>query len=127
MPTFGVALKHQMRECVLSLFWRRADLYRFFLQCQVPTASLSLVKDWEEKNLARVSIIDLLFDSLDRRSDHGTVHFEIILGELVTWQDFDSYWFIQGNLDSVMARATGTKVVRSKVGCPPSPDGDARP
>lgn len=105
MQIFSATLKRQMKDCLLALFWPKKQIYEFFADCTVPSASLATIRDWDEKGLSRSAMIDAVFESLTGRTDNGTMHFDVMLEQLVAWQHYDPYWFgDQGKLDLSDAR-----------------------
>jgi hypothetical protein len=95
MKLISPSLKSQLKACILAIFWPRKDIYKFFKDCSVPLSVLRTVEGWEAKGLSRKSMVDQVFDSLSNQSDHGTMHFNIMLETLSLWAYFDNRWFNQ--------------------------------
>src|SRR5215217_3504055 len=93
MKIFAPALKRQMKDCILAVLWPKKDIYKFFRDCSVPDSALKSIVDWDNKSLARSSMVDQVFDALSRQPDNGTMHFNLMLDELSTWSHFDDFWF----------------------------------
>lgn len=94
MKIFSFALKRQMKDCMLAIFWPKKSIYQFFKECSVPHSSLKLIEQWDIKGLSRAAMIDEIFTDLGKRNDNGTFQFDIMLEMLSSWSHFDDYWFI---------------------------------
>lgn len=93
-PEFPLDLKSIMRDCILALFWRKADIIKFLDQSGCQATDLSIVRA-PSSELKRHEIIVEVFDRLGRRSDRGYTTFQTMLSRLNEWTYFDPYWFGQ--------------------------------
>jgi len=100
MKIFSPTLKMQLKDCILSIFYPKKAIYSFFKDCSVPKQTLGHIEKWDEKELYRHSMIEILFDELGKQPDNGTLHFNLMLEALSEWNHFDKYWFeTQNKLD----------------------------
>ena len=105
MKIFSLALKRQMKDCILALFWPKRQIYEFFKECSVPDPVLRAVARWDVKGLTRAQMVDQVFAGLGKQADTGTLQFNIMLEMLSTWSHFDQYWFVtEPELDLAAAK-----------------------
>jgi hypothetical protein len=82
-----------MRDCILVLLWPRQDIYSFFKNHGCERSDLKVIENYKERELTRVSMVDLMFDRLSTRADGGLGPFRAMLQSLVNWSHFDPYYF----------------------------------
>lgn len=117
MKIVSPALKRQMKDCILAIFWPRREIFRFLKDCSVPVSVLAAVDGWEAKGLNRAAMVDQAFDALGRLPDNGTFHFDQMLEVLAAWDHFDAYWFgEQQKLDLATAKQRVAALRRAKTG-----------
>ena len=105
MKVFSLALKLQIKDCILALFWPKKSIFEFFKECSVPAPVLKSIEPWDAKGLSRAGMIDQVFASLAAQPDNGTMQFDIMLEMLSSWSHFDEYWFVtQQKLDLSSAK-----------------------
>jgi len=90
---FPKDIKDSMRTCILSIFWPKKDIISFFESNGCTKNDLKQVLQYEELNLNRANIIDIVFNSLSRRTDGGLGQFRTILKALIEWNSYDPYYF----------------------------------
>ena len=93
MKIFAPALKRQMKDCILSIFWPKKEIYAFFKDCSVPKGTIENIDKWDDRGLSRSDMVDIVFDALSDQPDNGTLHLNLILDTLADWTHFDDYWF----------------------------------
>ena len=59
----------------------------------MPKQTLRHIEKWDEKELYRHQMVDLLFEKLSEQPDNGTCQFNIMMDALTEWKNFDDYWF----------------------------------
>jgi hypothetical protein len=82
-----------MKECILSIFWAKKDIFDFFKNNNC--TSRELPKEIETNDLSRSGIVDYVFNNLKIRSDNGIGQFRSILKSLVEWDYYNPYYFDQ--------------------------------
>jgi len=93
-----------MRECILSVFWPKADIVGFFKSAGCTKEHLAEVDRTDHKQLSRAKIVDLVFAALNDRPDTGLGPFRRMLKLLCDWNQFSPYWFdVKGKLDRARA------------------------
>ena len=80
-----------MKGCILSIFWPKKDIIDFFKNASC--TSKELIMESEYKELPRAKIVDIVFSSLEKRSDLGIGQFRAMLKQLTEWDYFDPYYF----------------------------------
>lgn len=93
---FPKDIADSMRTCILSIFWPKKDIIAFFENNGCTKNDLKNVIDFEELNINRSRIIDIVFNNLFKRNDGGIGQFRAMLQSLIEWDHFDPYFF--GNL-----------------------------
>lgn len=91
--SFPADIKACMKDCVLSIFWPRNDIYSFFKDHDCTRADLRSIDDFKEQNLSRAAMVDQMFDQLVSRTDGGLGAFRAMLQSLANWTHFDPYYF----------------------------------
>ena len=92
VPSFPPDLKSLLKDCILSLFWPKAEIIKFLQQCGAQATDLSVVRA-PSSELRRHEIVDDVFYRLGRRSDGGIPTFQQMAARLSEWSHFDRYWF----------------------------------
>ncbi|MBG9911982.1 hypothetical protein ABD83_11120 [Bacillus xiamenensis] len=82
-----------MRTCILSIFWPKKDIISFFYNNGCTKSDMKNAINFEELNLSRSQIIDIVFNNLFKRTDGGIGQFRSMLHALVNWEHFDPYYF----------------------------------
>jgi Restriction endonuclease len=82
-----------MKDCVLAVLWPRQDIYTFFADHGCTKNDLRILEGFEEKNLNRSQMIDLMFGQLSSAKDGGLGQFRAMLQSLLKWSRFDPYYF----------------------------------
>lgn len=93
MKIFSPAIKRQMKDCILAILWPKKEIYAFFKDHTCPANILKAIESWDEKGLKRADMINNVFSALVDMPGNGTLHFDLMLDSLSTWDHFDDYWF----------------------------------
>ncbi len=93
-------VKNCLKDCLLSLFFRKVDLIAFIKQSGSTSAVMKGIND----NLTKSQIVDLYFNNLAESTNKGNLQVHSLIRSLIEWKDFDSYWFRNGNLDPDYAK-----------------------
>lgn len=88
---FPFDLKNIITDCLLALFWVKADIIQFISECDVKPAELEVVRG--NPSLSRKQIIADVFQRVALRSDKGFSSFEMMLNRLSQWNYFNPHWF----------------------------------
>ncbi len=89
-----------MKDCILSIFWPRKDVYAFFNDHDCTPADLRCIDKFKERELSRSAMVDAMFETLGNRTDNGLGPFRAMLQSLTRWDRFDPYYFEKlGKLD----------------------------
>lgn len=88
-------VKNSIKDCLLSLFYRKSDLIDFIQSCGSSTADLLGINE----SMTKSQIVDSYFYNLSRRLDNGTAQYHSLIRQIIDWSDFDSYWFRNGSLN----------------------------
>jgi len=91
--SFPSDIKGCMKDCILSIFWPRKEIYSFFKDHDCTKSDLVAIEDFVERKLTRATMIDLMFDQLNKRTDGGLGPFRAMLQSLLSWNRFDPYYF----------------------------------
>ncbi len=94
--SFPTDIKGCMKDCILSIFWPKADIYKFFVDHACEKKDLKLIEDYKKKENAfsRSAMIDIImFDALSTRADGGLGPFRAMLQSLLKWNNFSPYYF----------------------------------
>lgn len=91
--SFPADIKGCMKDCILSVFWPRKEIYAFFKDHDCTKSDLRVIDDFEERKLSRLAMVDDLFAQLSARTDGGLGPFRAMLQSLTTWDRFDPYYF----------------------------------
>ncbi len=91
--TFPADIKGCMKDCILSIFWPRNDIYSFFKDHDCTSGDLRVIEDFKDRALSRGTMVDQLFDQLAARADGGLGPFRSMLQSLNDWTRFDPYYF----------------------------------
>ncbi len=90
---FPSDIKGCMKDCILSLLWRRQDILNFFADHSCTQIDLKAIAGFKEREMSRSTMVDTMFGQLTSRADEGLGPFRSMLQALITWSHFDSYWF----------------------------------
>ena len=83
-----------MRECILAIFWPKRDIFNFLSNCGCTKDDLKTIEKFEEdQTLTRAKMVDEVFFRLTKRLDNGLGQFRSLLNSLISWTQFDSYYF----------------------------------
>lgn len=93
-------IKNGIKDCLLSLFYRKLDLIDFLKSCGSTSTDIVGINSVMTKS----QIVDAYFRNLELRNDNGMVQYHSLIRQIVEWEDFDSYWFNNGNLDAEYAK-----------------------
>jgi len=86
-------IKQCMRECILNIFWARKDIFSFFQNNGVPKTVLRNIERFDEEQINRAKMVEIVFDTLSARPDGGLGPFRSMLKALTEWSHFDAYYF----------------------------------
>ena len=90
---FPADIKGCMRDCILSIFWPRRDIYSFFKDHDCTKSDLRVIDNFKERELSRATMVNQMFDQLVSRTDKGLGPFRAMLFSLIKWNRFDPYYF----------------------------------
>ncbi len=90
---FPLDIKNCMKDCILSIFWPRQQIFEFLKTNGCTTQDLKRIESFQEAQLARGQMVDLLFQQLELRTDKGIGQFRSMLQSLMEWAHFDKYYF----------------------------------
>lgn len=93
-------VKNAIRDCILSIFYKKSDLITFLKECGSSSSDLFDI----DESLTKSKILDVYYNNLDKRSDNGTLQYHALIRGMFDWSDFDSYWFQNGSLDPKLAK-----------------------
>ncbi len=82
-----------MRDCILSIFWARKDIFSFFKDHDCTASDLRVIKKFKDRDLSRTAMVDQMFAQLVSRTDSGLGPFRAMLQSLTNWTHFDPYYF----------------------------------
>jgi len=88
---FPSDIKGCMRNCILSIFWAKKDIFSFFSDHDCTTSDLRVIEKFKE--MSRADMIDKMFSQLASRTDGGLGVFRAMLHSLTEWNDFNPYYF----------------------------------
>lgn len=91
--SFPTDIKGCMKDCILAVLWPRQDIYTFLADHGCTKSDLRVIDSFEEKNLKRSQMIDLMFAHLSAAKDGGLGQFRAMLQSLLNWSRFDPYYF----------------------------------
>jgi hypothetical protein len=91
--SFPADIKGCMKDCILSIFWPRKEIYSFFKDHDCTTSDLRVIDDFKERQLSRAAMVHQMFDRLAARADGGLGAFRAMLQSLTNWTHFDPYYF----------------------------------
>jgi hypothetical protein len=91
--SFPIDIKNCMKDCILDIFWPRKAIYEFFSSVGCTEQDLRRVKNFNEDNISRGMMVDMVFEDLSSRPDSGLGQFRSMLQSLTNWSHFDSYYF----------------------------------
>ena len=91
--SFPNDIKGCMKDCLLSVFWPRKDVYSFFKDHGCTSADLQCIDKFDEREISRSAMVDAVFETLARRNDSGLGQFRAMLQSLTRWDRFDPYYF----------------------------------
>ncbi len=90
---FPADIKSCMKNCLLSLFWARKDIYGFFKDHDCGKNGLRPIENFKTDELSRSVMVDRVFEQLAARTDEGIGIFRAMLQSLTSWESFDPYYF----------------------------------
>lgn len=93
-------LKNAIKDCLLSLFYRKVDIIQFLKECGSTSNDLYGINE----SLTKSQIVDIYFNNIGRRTDKGMMQYHALIRDLIDWNDFDSYWFQREKIDSEYAK-----------------------
>ena len=99
-------LKNAIKDCLLSLFYRKADIIPFLKECGSTARDMQGINE----SLTKSQIVDIYFSNIGARADEGTMQYHALIRNLIDWSDFDSYWFQNKKLDSSYAKGRVEKL-----------------
>ncbi len=93
--SFPTDIKLCMKDCILSIFWAKDDIYNFFQNNNCNSSDLNSLGSYKDKEngLSRSGMVDRVFESLSKRPDNGLGQFRSILQSLLSWSHFDRFYF----------------------------------
>jgi hypothetical protein len=105
-------LKNAIKDCLLSIIWKKDDLMSALKNCNFSTKDLSGVKTDQCKS----QIINIVFDNLLLRTDQGATQIRSVIEMLINWSDFDSYYWSNGTLkkDEALIKINNLKKLLGK-------------
>ncbi len=95
-------LKNSIKDCLLSLFYRKEDLIDFLRECSLTQQDLKGVSS----GLTKSAIVDTIFINFKLRQDRGSAQVRSIIESILNWSDFESHFFRTGPLDKKSAQAS---------------------
>lgn len=90
---FPSDIKGCMKDCILTIFWPRNDIYTFFKDHNCTKIDLRAIDNFTDLGLSRSSMVDEMFKQLDSRPDNGLGPYRAMLQSLINWDRFDPYYF----------------------------------
>jgi hypothetical protein len=91
--SFPSDIKGCMKDCILSIFWPRNDIFSFFRDHDCTKSELKTIEKFKDLRLSRSSMVDKVFYQLDCRPDNGLGPYRAMLQSLLNWKRFDPYYF----------------------------------
>jgi hypothetical protein len=88
---FPADIKACMKDCILSIFWPKKDIFGFFKKHDCTKHDLKALDGYE--GMLRHVMVDNMYDRLAERADGGLGQFRSMLRSLVGWSRFDPYYF----------------------------------
>lgn len=82
-----------IRNCILSVFYRKVDVLDFFQKTGCTKDDLREVINFDSLGLTKNVIIEKVFQRLQSRTDGGIVPIRNIIRELTEWTTFNPYYF----------------------------------
>ena len=104
-------IKNSVKDCLLSLFYRKKDLIDFLYECGSTKSDMLGI----EESLTKSQIVDIYYNNLTKRKDSGALQFHSLIRSVLEWNDFNSYWFQKGNLDSDYAKTSIHDLFNDKI------------
>ena len=105
-------LKNAIKDCLLSIIWKKDDLLSALRNCNFSVKDLSEVRTDQNKS----QMIDIVFNNLLSRNDQGTTQIRSVIEMLINWSDFDSYYWRNGilNKDEALMKINNFKKLLGK-------------
>jgi hypothetical protein len=92
-------LKNSIKDCLLSVMWKKNDLTSALKNCNFNQKDLSGLNNQHSKS----EIIDIAFNNLSCREDRGATQMKSVIEMLINWSDFESYYWNNGTLKKEQA------------------------
>jgi hypothetical protein len=92
-------LKNSIKDCLLSVMWKKNDLTSALKNCNFNQKDLSGLNNQHSKS----EIIDIAFNNLSCREDRGATQMKSVIEMLINWSDFESYYRNNGTLKKEQA------------------------
>lgn len=93
-------LKNAIKDCLCNLFYRKKDLLEFFSSIGCTRSDMNGTSE----GITKAANIDILLSNLELKQDGGILQKRKLRDSLLSWTDYDSYWFNNGSLDSGIAK-----------------------
>lgn len=93
-------LKNAIKDCLCCLFYRKRDLLEFFESVGCSSSDLRGTAE----DITKAANVDVLLSNLEQKQDGGILQKRQIIESLLSWTDYDSYWFTNGSLDPKVAK-----------------------
>ena len=91
--SFPNDIKGCMKDCILSVFWPKQDIYTFLSDHGCTSADLKVIAQFKDEGMTRSKMIDLMFEHLSSLPTGGLGPFRAMLQSLLNWSRFDPYYF----------------------------------
>jgi hypothetical protein len=98
VPNYSQDILNKIKDCLMSIFFKKADLINFFKDCGFYSSDLKNVNE----GLTKSTIIDNFFDNIKQNKRITELH--NLTRKIIEWRDFDSYWFDSGTLNADTAK-----------------------
>jgi hypothetical protein len=91
--SFPADIKGCMKDCILAILWPKQDIFTLFADHGCTKTDLKVIQAFNEENISRSKMVDLMFTHLSAKPDGGLGPFRAILQSLLSWSRFDPYYF----------------------------------
>ena len=82
-----------MKECILSVFWPKADIIDFFRNNGCIKSDFKGIEETNLNEINRAQIINIVFENLQKRGDGSLGQIRSMLKSLINWSTFNPYYF----------------------------------
>ena len=82
-----------MKDCILSIFWPRNDIYSFFKDHDCTSGDLRVIEDFKDRDYHGAQWSINCLTNLPHAADGGLGPFRSMLQLLNDWTRFDPYYF----------------------------------